>query len=342
MRSYAQIHDEVVAGLSQLTGADAAGVQTSHGAIASAVSTALSGVLGSRQGTLQATGSSGSTISQLLQKAAQMYEQGDQKGAATLRAAAEALEGSQGAPGSSGTSAEASDAGGTSRAGGGGADMMGTDGAVRHTAAAGVSPRAATGSTTGHAGRAADRPTSLTGRRGSGRKSLGESDCRRRDNDQAAAGDSSAGMDPVVAGFWRSPRLAFSGGAAEGRGVRSIVRSGESRQIARVLLCTVSRTWAVAACVPVRPIASGLGDAHESLWVLQRGGGRAAIARSTPRRPQSEFMLGAVPTDAVHAGTVRTQRGIAGCSVSLNLASVTRSVRREGAVEDGLRSRVVG
>ena len=114
MRSYAQIHDEVVAGLSQLmspAAPEAAGVQTSHGAIASAVSTALSGVLGSRQGTLAATGSSGSTISELLRKAAQMYEQGDQKGAATLRAAAQALEGSQGAGGASGT--------------GGGADMMG-------------------------------------------------------------------------------------------------------------------------------------------------------------------------------------------------------------------------
>jgi|SRR5215207_5996695 len=122
MRSYAQIHDEVVAGLSQLTGADAAGVQTSHGPVASAVSTALSGVLGSRQGALQATGFSGSTISQLLQKAAQMYEQDDQKGAATLRAAAETLEGSQGAPGSSGTS---SGAGGAAGAGASGADMMG-------------------------------------------------------------------------------------------------------------------------------------------------------------------------------------------------------------------------
>jgi 3-deoxy-D-arabino-heptulosonate 7-phosphate (DAHP) synthase len=92
VRSYAQIHDEVVAGLSQLMGTaapEAAGVQTSHGAIAAAVSAALSGVLVSRQGTLQATGTSGSTISELLQKAAQMYERGDQKGAATLRAAAD-------------------------------------------------------------------------------------------------------------------------------------------------------------------------------------------------------------------------------------------------------------
>src|ERR1700752_1551559 len=87
VRSYSQIHDEVVARLSQLMGAAApevAGVQTSHGAIVSAVSTALSTVLGSRQGTMQTPAHSGSTISELLQKAAQMYEQGDKKGQATL------------------------------------------------------------------------------------------------------------------------------------------------------------------------------------------------------------------------------------------------------------------
>ena len=129
VRSYAQIHDEVVAGLSQLMGAaapQAAGVQTSHGAIASAVSAALSGVLGSRQGTLQTTGTSGSMIAELLQKAAQMYEHGDQKGAATLRAAAEALEGSQSASasGAPSTAAGASGTAGSSGAGGG-ADMVG-------------------------------------------------------------------------------------------------------------------------------------------------------------------------------------------------------------------------
>jgi hypothetical protein len=82
LRSYSQIHDEVVAGLSHLMGTAApevAGVQTSHGAIASAVSTALSTVLGSRQATMQTTATSGSTISELLKKAAQMYEQGDQR-----------------------------------------------------------------------------------------------------------------------------------------------------------------------------------------------------------------------------------------------------------------------
>jgi hypothetical protein len=125
VRSYAQIHDEVVAALSQLIGAaapEAAGVQTSHGAIASAVSAALSGVLGTREGTLQATGTSGSTISELLQKAAQMYEHGDQKGAATLRAAAEALEG---APGSPGVATNPAGASGAGASGAGGSDAMG-------------------------------------------------------------------------------------------------------------------------------------------------------------------------------------------------------------------------
>jgi Excreted virulence factor EspC, type VII ESX diderm len=127
VRSYSQIHDEVVAGLTQLMGAaapEAAGVQTSHGAIASSVSTALSAVLGSRQVTMQTTSTSGRTISELLQKAAQMYEQGDQKGAATLRAAAEALESANaaGAPGATGASGGPGGGGGS---GSGGSDMMG-------------------------------------------------------------------------------------------------------------------------------------------------------------------------------------------------------------------------
>lgn len=95
VRSCAQIHERVVGGLSQLMGSgatDATGVQTSHGAIASAVSTALSGVLGTRHGTMQTTATSGTTIAGLLQKAAQMYEQGDRKGAERLRAAADALD----------------------------------------------------------------------------------------------------------------------------------------------------------------------------------------------------------------------------------------------------------
>jgi hypothetical protein len=127
VRSYSQIHDEVVAGLTQLMGTgagEAVGVETTHGPIALPVSGALSQVLASRGGTLQTTSRSGSTISGLLQKAAQMYEQGDQKGAATLRAAAEALEGvnAPGGPGVTGTPGSPGSGGGS---GSGGADMAG-------------------------------------------------------------------------------------------------------------------------------------------------------------------------------------------------------------------------
>ncbi|HEY6575416.1 MAG TPA: type VII secretion target, partial [Mycobacterium sp.] len=65
LRSFAQIHDQVVAALSQVMGSaapEALGVETTHGPIASAVSGALGQVLGSRQGTLQATSTSGKTI----------------------------------------------------------------------------------------------------------------------------------------------------------------------------------------------------------------------------------------------------------------------------------------
>jgi hypothetical protein len=96
VRSYAQTHDRIAAGLSQVIGEgamEAAGVQNSHGTIAAAVGTALSSALETRLGALQTTARSGATISELLQKAAQMYEQGDRQGAEKLRAAAEVLEG---------------------------------------------------------------------------------------------------------------------------------------------------------------------------------------------------------------------------------------------------------
>ena len=134
VRSYAQIHDEVVAALSQVMGTaapEALGVETTHGPIAWAVSGALNQVLGSRHGTLQATSTSAQTISELLQKAAQIYEQGDQKGAATLKAAAEAMQNANAAGGASGAGAAgAADSAGAGSAGaasgaGGGADIVG-------------------------------------------------------------------------------------------------------------------------------------------------------------------------------------------------------------------------
>ncbi|OBF34127.1 hypothetical protein A5724_18165 [Mycobacterium sp. ACS1612] len=126
VRTYSQIHDEVATGLSQLMGAaapEAAGVQNSHGVIAASVSSALNQVLGGRQGTLQATSSSAQTISELLAKAAQAYEHGDQKGAATLRAAAEAMQGAQGTSG--GAAGSPASAGASGAGDQKGAEMMG-------------------------------------------------------------------------------------------------------------------------------------------------------------------------------------------------------------------------
>ena len=122
-----------MAGLSQLIGTAApaaAGVEMSHGPIASAVSAALGELLGARQGTIKTTATSGNTISELLQKAAQLYDEGDQKGAATLRAAAEAMgaansanaPGESSAPGSPIAGAAGAPAAG---AGGAGSQMMG-------------------------------------------------------------------------------------------------------------------------------------------------------------------------------------------------------------------------
>ncbi|MGV0607635.1 ESX-1 secretion-associated protein [Mycolicibacterium sp. XJ1904] len=94
LRSSASIHDRVATDLSHaLTGVpEATGVQTSHGQIAAGVGAALSSALDARLGTVHATAGTGATISELLRKAAQMYEQGDHDGAEKLRAAAEALD----------------------------------------------------------------------------------------------------------------------------------------------------------------------------------------------------------------------------------------------------------
>lgn len=108
LRSSASLHDRVATDLSHVLGAVApglAGVQTSHGQIAAGVSAALSNVLDARLGTVQTTADVGETISELLRKAAQMYEDGDHEGAETLRAAAEALDGQRDTQGEDGPTA---------------------------------------------------------------------------------------------------------------------------------------------------------------------------------------------------------------------------------------------
>jgi hypothetical protein len=116
----ADIHSQVADGLSQLAGAggpEAADVARSFGNIAFAVNTALDGVTQSRSSTIQATKGASDTIKELLGTADKLYAQGDEEGAAKLRAAAETLEGS-GASGGSGSAAGAG-------AGGGGSEMAG-------------------------------------------------------------------------------------------------------------------------------------------------------------------------------------------------------------------------
>ena len=121
--SYAEIHDQVASGLSQLIGAGADGaaaVRTTHGSIAAAVDAALSGVLGTRQGTMRTTATSGTTIGEILKNAARLYDEGDLQGAEKLRAAAEAMTSGAGSSGGAG----GTPAGGTGAASSGG-EMVG-------------------------------------------------------------------------------------------------------------------------------------------------------------------------------------------------------------------------
>lgn len=116
------IHSDVANALGQVTGSapESLDIEASHGQIASAVYGALGTTLPSRLGTLQATSTSAQTISDLLIKADQMYEQGDRQSAEKLRAAAEALEEAEG-----GNRAGGASAGGAGAATAGGGDQAG-------------------------------------------------------------------------------------------------------------------------------------------------------------------------------------------------------------------------
>lgn len=93
LRAFSRTHSDVATGLSGLVGEDGAAVDTTHGPIASSVSSALSGVLSSRRDSLGATSTTASTISDLLRKAADAYARGDEQDAQRFTAAAEVLEG---------------------------------------------------------------------------------------------------------------------------------------------------------------------------------------------------------------------------------------------------------
>lgn len=128
----ADIHSQVADGLSQLAGADgpqSADVARSFGNIAFAVTSALDGVTKTRSSTIEATQRASDTIKELLATADELYAQGDQEGAAELRAAAEMLDdsGAAGGAGPAGAVASTGPGGptGAGAAGGGGAELAG-------------------------------------------------------------------------------------------------------------------------------------------------------------------------------------------------------------------------
>jgi hypothetical protein len=130
VKSLGQIHDQVSAAVSQLTGLSPSSgdAEAAYGTISSAFTSALGAALPSRDGTFAATSTSSETIGKLLQAAAQAYERGDQANAEKLKAAAEALAGSSGTGGGasgSATGAGGAGAAGAGSAGGGGAEMAG-------------------------------------------------------------------------------------------------------------------------------------------------------------------------------------------------------------------------
>lgn len=123
VRSLSDIHTRVATGLGALTSAapGSAGVAASHGTVAHAVQTALTAALGSRSGTMATTQSSGSRISELLARAAAAYEQGDQRGAAAIKAAADAIGAGEAADASTGPAGVR----GVTAPSGGGSDAIG-------------------------------------------------------------------------------------------------------------------------------------------------------------------------------------------------------------------------
>jgi hypothetical protein len=120
VRSFAQTHADVSAGLSGLLGSDThvAGVAHTHGPIASAVHTALGDALEARHGSLRGAANTGAKLADALRQAAQAYEGVDQESANQLRSAAAAVDGAS-APGGVAGRASTAGAGPAARAAGG-------------------------------------------------------------------------------------------------------------------------------------------------------------------------------------------------------------------------------
>ncbi|MUL63384.1 hypothetical protein BOO86_02810 [Mycobacterium sp. CBMA 234] len=99
--NYSQLHGDVSTGMSGLFGAgapDGKGVDTSHGAVSSEVSTALASALEGRGDAFGAVSDTADKFSERLQRAAKAYSDGDQHAADRIKRAMGAIDG-QGADG---------------------------------------------------------------------------------------------------------------------------------------------------------------------------------------------------------------------------------------------------
>ena len=88
-----RLHGDAAAALTEATGSDATGVDAAHGSIGSRVTGAFGEVLEARRGALKAASHTCGELSDRLGMAVRAYARGDQSGAASVRAAAEAMSG---------------------------------------------------------------------------------------------------------------------------------------------------------------------------------------------------------------------------------------------------------
>ncbi|MCW2593327.1 MAG: Excreted virulence factor EspC, type diderm [Mycobacterium sp.] len=100
-----RLHADAATAMNEATGsalANATGADAAHGSIGTRVTGAFAEVLDARHGALQAAANTSGELSDRLGKAVQAYARGDESGAESVRAAAEAMDGGA-AHGASGT-----------------------------------------------------------------------------------------------------------------------------------------------------------------------------------------------------------------------------------------------
>jgi hypothetical protein len=108
-----RLHADAATAMNEATGsalANAAGVDPAHGSIGTRVTGAFAEVLDARHGALKAASNTSGELSDRLGRAVSAYARGDESGAESVRAAAEAMDGGAG-HGASGTPAASGSSG---------------------------------------------------------------------------------------------------------------------------------------------------------------------------------------------------------------------------------------